>query len=131
MDPRISTDTREFRLELFTGKVYEPIATGPRRHLERMTEGKTQPWRIVLPEKDWPAKPTYRKPTSSRGSYGRTVQGTMQAYLTWAKERGLATVTFYDDSLGHGYGRTLPAGCTARYVDPAEFIGPAPQPEEE
>ena len=28
-----STDNREFRFELFTGKVYEPIATGPRRVL--------------------------------------------------------------------------------------------------
>ena len=130
MDPRISSDNPTFRFEIFNGKTYEPIATGPRRDLESMTEGKSQPWRIVLPEKAWPAKPSYRRGTVNYpcsvtdGSKAR-MEATVMRYLAWAEKHGLKTVSVYPGS----FGERNAVRFERRAVDVADFLGDAPAAE--
>ena len=124
------TDQTEFRLELFTGKVYEPIASGPRRDLESMAEGKSQPWRLVLPEKAWPAKPVFRArsrfgPCSVADGSKARMEATVMRYLAWAEKHGLKTVGVYPGS----FGERNAVRFNRRVVDVADFLGDAPVAE--
>ena len=120
----VSKDEREFRLELFDGKAYRVAAVGKLDDVRPVSSGGN--WRITLAAKDRPAVPKYRKPSGSRTS-GRTAQETVEAYLQWAKSKGLKTVTVYR--------AVFPASLAllkhfdVRYVDVADFLGDAPQAE--
>lgn len=122
----VSVNETQYRLELFDGKAYRVTATGTLRQLEAASEAAPRPWRITLAAKDRPAVPKYRKPSGSRTS-GRTAQETVEAYLQWAKSKGLKTVTVYR--------AVFPASLAllkhfdVRYVDVADFLGDAPQAE--
>ena len=120
-----SKDEREFRLELFDGKAYRVAAVGKLDDVRPVSSGGN--WRITLAAKDRPAEPKYRKPPRASINAGRSVHGTMQAYLAWSNRAGIKTVTFYDDNLGHGYARTC--GKAVKFVDPCDFLGDAPQAE--
>lgn len=127
----VSVNSDQYRLELFDGKAYSVAATGTLRELEPATEqaiaSGNKSRRITLAAKDRPAVPKYRKPPRASINAGRSVQGTMQAYLAWSNRAGIKTVTFYDDSLGHGYARTC--GKAVKFVNPCDFLGDAPQAE--
>ena len=127
----VSKDEREFRLELFDGKAYSVAAVGTLRELEQATDAARaaghKSRRITLAAKDRPAVPKYRKPPRASINADRSMHGTMQAYLAWANRAGLTAVTFYDDSLGHGYARTC--GKAVKFVNPCDFLGDAPQAE--
>lgn len=126
----VSKDEREFRLELFDGKAYSVAATGTLRELEPATElaiaAGHKSRRITLAAKDRPAVPKYRTPSGSRtGSMGAKEK--VEAYLQWAKSKGLKTVTVYR--------AVFPASLAllkhfdVRYVDVSDFLGDAPQAE--
>lgn len=127
-----SKDAREFQLELFNGKTYEPAGRGTAESMAEQGRTIGKPWRIVLPEKNWPAKPTYRRGTVSRplsvtdGSNQR-IQATVTNYLAWAQAKGLTTVSVYPD----GFGYRNAVGFARRVVDVADFLGPAPAAEPE
>lgn len=126
----VSVNETQYRLELFDGKAYRVSATGTLRELEPATElaiaAGNKSRRITLAAKDRPAVPKYRKPSGSRTS-GRTAQETVEAYLQWAKSKGLKTVTVYR--------AVFPASLAllkhfdVRYVDVCDFLGDAPQAE--
>ena len=126
----VSVNETQYKLELFDGKAYSVAATGTLRELEPATEqaiaAGNKSRRITLAAKDRPAVPKYRKPSGSRTS-GRTAQETVEAYLQWAKSKGLKTVTVYR--------AVFPASLAllkhfdVRYVDVADFLGDAPQAE--
>ena len=125
-----SVNETQYRLELFDGKAYSVAATGTLRELEPATDAAraagNKSRRITLAAKDRPAVPKYRKPSGSRTS-GHTAQETVEAYLQWAKSKGLKTVTVYR--------AVFPASLAllkhfdVRYVDVADFLGDAPQAE--
>ena len=126
----VSVNETQYRLELFDGKAYRVAAVGTLRELEPATElaiaAGNKSRRITLAAKDRPAVPKYRKPSGSRTS-GRTAQETVEAYLQWAKSKGLKTVTVYR--------AVFPASLAllkhfdVRYVDVSDFLGDAPQAE--
>lgn len=126
----VSVNETQYKLELFDGKAYRVAAEGTLRELEPATERAIaaghKSRRITLAAKDRPAVPKYRKPSGSRTS-GRTAQETVEAYLQWAKSKGLKTVTVYR--------AVFPASLAllkhfdVRYVDVADFLGDAPQAE--
>ena len=126
----VSVNETQYKLELFDGKAYHVAATGTLRELEPATDAAraagNKSRRITLAAKDRPAVPKYRKPSGSRTS-GRTAQETVEAYLQWAKSKGLKTVTVYR--------AVFPASLAllkhfdVRYVDVADFLGDAPQAE--
>lgn len=126
----VSVNETQYKLELFDGKAYHVAATGTLRELEPATDAAraagNKSRRITLAAKDRPAVPKYRKPGGSRTS-GRTAQETVEAYLQWAKSKGLKTVTVYR--------AVFPASLAllkhfdVRYVDVADFLGEAPQAE--
>ncbi len=142
-----STDNPAFQLEIFNGKTYEPhMRASEKRAADNLAEfGRTigKPWRVVLPEKAWPAKPSYRKPAkwNHRGdaylgykpfypgglSYEKWAIAT---YLDWARAKGLETVTAYR---GHESERRARMNCwqgdSVRLVDVADFLGDAPVAE--
>ena len=126
----VSVNETQYKLELFDGKAYRVAATGTLRQLEPATDAAraagNKSRRITLAAKDRPAVPKYRTPSGSRTS-GRTAQETVEAYLQWAKSKGLKTVTVYR--------AVFPASLAllkhfdVRYVDVADFLGEAPQAE--
>ncbi len=128
------TDNREFQLEIFNGKTYEPhMRASEKRAADNLAEfGRTigKPWRVVLPEKAWPAKPSYRRGTVNHpcsvtdGSTAR-LEATCCAYLDWARQHGLKTVSVYRGS----YGARNAAAFERRVVDVADFLGDAPAAE--
>ena len=121
-----SHNTAQYRLELFDGKAYRVAAVGTRRELEAASETATRPWRVTLASKDRPAVPKYRKPTGSRTS-GLTAKETVEAYLQWAKSKGLKTVSVYRAVFPTSL--ALLKHFDVRYVDVSDFLGDAPQAE--
>lgn len=129
-----STDNREFQLEIFNGKTYEPhMRASEKRAADNLAEfGRTigKPWRVVLPEKAWPAKPSYRRGTVNHpcsvtdGSKART-EATCCAYLAWAEKHGLKTVSVYPGS----FGERNAVRFDRRVVNVADFLGDAPVAE--
>ena len=125
-----SVNETQYKLELFDGKAYRVAATGTLRELEPATDAAraagNKSRRITLAAKDRPAVPKYRTPTGSRTS-GLTTKEKVEAYLQWAKSKGLKTVTVYR--------AVFPASLAllkhfdVRYVDVADFLGDAPQAE--
>ena len=92
-----------FQLQIFNGHVYwTTLEAENRRSLEAVFEGMPRVTRrIVLAEKNWPAKPSYRKPSrSSLPVY--SVAEKVDAYLSWAKRVGLTSVAVYADGIGQG-----------------------------
>ncbi len=109
------TEQPDFQLEVFNGRVYEPVATGTRRALEPEFERLASKGRLP--------RPSYRPPTGGRGA--KTRDETISAYLAWAKAKGLPSVAVYRDQ----YVAVEKFGLTARYVDVADFLGDAPVAE--
>ena len=132
-------ESKTFQLEIFNGKTYTPHmrASEPRAADSLAELGRTigKPWRVVLPEKAWPAKPSYRRgavrgPLSvTDGSRARTY-ATVERYLDWARTHGLKTVTVYYNSYGADRCEEREA-FTRRVVDVADFLGDAPAAEME
>ena len=129
---------KTFQLEIFDGKAYAPHmrASDPRANESLADLGRTigKPWRVVLPEKAWPAKPSYRRgtvnfPLSVTGGSNERIRATVGRYLDWAQKHGLKTVTAYCGSYGERQAAWLRFGL--RLVDVADFLGAAPQPETE
>ena len=125
-----SVNETQYRLELFDGKAYHVAATGTLRVLEPATDAAraagNKSRRITLAAKDRPAVPKYRKPSGSRTS-GRTAQETVEAYLQWAKSKGIKTVTVYRAVFPASL--ALLKHLDVRYVDVCDFLGEAPQAE--
>ena len=125
-----SVNETQYRLELFDGKAYRVAAVGTLRELEPATElaiaAGNKSRRITLAAKDRPAVPKYTKPRGSHAG-SMTAKETVEAYLQWAKSKGLKTVTVYR--------AVFPASLAllkhfdVRYVDVADFLGDAPQAE--
>lgn len=119
-----SKDEREFRLELFDGKAYRVAAVGKLDDVRPVSSGGN--WRITLAAKDRPAVPKYTKPRGSHAG-SMTAKETVEAYLRWAKSKGIKTVTVYR--------AVFPASLAllkhfdVRYVDVCDFLGDAPQAE--
>ena len=119
-----SKDEREFRLELFDGKAYRVAAVGKLDDVRPVSSGGN--WRITLAAKDRPAVPKYTKPRGSHAG-SMTAKETVEAYLQWAKSKGIKTVTVYR--------AVFPASLAllkhfdVRYVDVCDFLGDAPQAE--
>lgn len=129
-------ESKTFQLEIFNGTTYTPdMRASEPRAVDRLAEiGRTtaKPWRVVLPEKAWPAKPRYRRGTVNfpcsvtDGSTAR-MEATAMRYLAWAQKHGLKTVSVYPDS----FGERNAVGFERRVVAVADFLGDAPQPEME
>lgn len=110
---------------MFDDKAYAPVAEGPRRVLKPVFENTRGPRRLVLASKAWPPQPRYRTPAGSRGGHSR--DDVVARYLSWAKDAGLSSVTFYrGDYRADGAAQF---GLDVRYVDSAEFLGAAPVAE--
>ena len=124
----------EFILQTFNGKAYTEEARGPRKVVEALFERLRGNRRIVLASKDRPAKPVWRF-GSRRGPVGVTdgskarMHATVQAYLAWANRAAVPSLTFYRDGPGEGYARNC--GKPVKFVDAADFLGDAPEPEAE
>ena len=126
----VSVNETQYKLELFDGKAYHVAATGTLRELEPATDAAraagNKSRRITLAAKDRPAVPKYRKPSGSHTG-SMTAKETVEAYMQWARAKGLKTVTVYR-------GR-FPASLEwfrhldVRFVDVADFLGDAPQAE--
>ncbi len=130
MDPRISNDTREFQLEILKGKVYEPDVRGLSEDVAARGRAIGGAWRIVLPEKAWPAKPVFRArsrfgPCSVTDGSNERMHATVMRYLAWAEKQGLKTVSVYPGS----FGERNAAAFARRVVDVADFLGDAPVAE--
>ena len=139
----MTTDTREFQLEILKGKVYEPDVRGLSEDVAARGRAIGGAWRIVLPEKAWPAKPVYRKPAkwnhrgdSFRGyppyltGYPSYEKWAIRTYLDWARAKGLETVTCYRGHASEQYARQACwQGDSVRLVDVADFLGDAPAAE--
>ena len=123
-----------FQLQIFDGREYRTTREAEdRRSLEAVFEGMPGvARRIVLAEKNWPARPSYRKPARSSVS-PRSVQEKVDAYLSWAKRVGLTSVAVYADGTGQGWRGLTTArerGFKVREVRVADFLGEAPAAEE-
>ena len=124
----VNTDHREFELQFFNGTKYVAGRRGKRRELEPAFEaGAPAIRRLVACEKAWPARPKYYKPSGSRGP-GMDKDQTIEAYLGWARSKGLDRVHVYEGvpvSL-----RIKPwAGIDFIPVPVESFLGPAPAAE--
>lgn len=123
-----------FQLQIFDGREYRTtLEAENRRSLETVFEGMPRVTRrIVLAEKNRPAKPVYRKPSrSSLPVY--SVAEKVDAYLSWAKRIGLTSVAVYADGIGQGQRGLRIArerGFKVREVRVADFLGDAPAAEE-
>ena len=118
-----STDEREFQLELWNGKTYEPVNTGLANTI-RPASYPGRAWRLVLPEKQRPAKPKYTLGRSRSRTPDHNRETVIAQYMDWAKESGLRHLTVYQYC--HIALAMLPKGVTSTAVDPADFLGPAP-----
>jgi hypothetical protein len=125
---------KTFQLEIFDGKTYTPhMRASDRRANESLADlGRTigKPWRVVLPEKAWPAKPSYRRgtvnfPLSVTDGSNERIRATVGRYLDWAQAHGLKTVTVYRGS----YGERNAIRFERRVVDVADFLGDPPAAE--
>jgi hypothetical protein len=125
---------KTFQLEIFNGKVYTPHmrASDPRANESLADLGRTigKPWRVVLPEKAWPARPSHRRgtvnsPCSVTDGSNERMRATVGRYLDWARTHGLKTVTVYRDS----YAERQAAAFERRVVDVADFPGNPPAAE--
>ncbi len=130
MDPRISNDKREFQLEIFKGKAYEPDVRGLAEDMAERGRAIGGAWRVVLPEKAWPAKPSYRRgtvnhPCSVADGRKARMEATVMRYLAWAEKHGLKTVSVYPGS----FGERNAVRFERRVVDVADFLGDAPVAE--
>ena len=122
---RVSRDKRLFQLELWTGREYVPVLGGTFPDVQAASaRWRPASRRITLMDKDRPRKPKYTRTRRQKGS-DRTRESVIDAYMTWAQRAGLRQVAVYCYA-----GVVLPDGMTARYVDPADFLGPAPEAEE-
>jgi hypothetical protein len=82
-------------------------------------------WRRVRPHAGRPDKLAHRISAVSAG-YARSVADQVALYMTWAAARGLARVHRFNNC------KYVPPRCGSLdivSVDPAEFIGPAPEAE--
>lgn len=126
----MTTDNREFQLEILKGKVYEPDVRGLSEDVAARGRAIGGAWRVVLPEKAWPAKPSYRRGTVNYpcsvtdGSKAR-MEATVMRYLAWAEKHGLKTVSVYPGS----FGERNAVRFNRRVVDVADFLGDAPAAE--
>ena len=123
-----------FQLQVFNGREYQTtLEAEERRSLELVFEGMPRRTRrIVLAEKNWLARPVYRKPARSNVS-SYSVQEKVDAYLSWAKRVGLTSVAVYADGIGQGQRGLRIArerGFKVREVRVADFLGDAPAAEE-
>lgn len=129
-DARVSKDKREFQLETFNGKTYEPNGRGLSEDMAELGRTIGKPWRLVLPEKAWPAKPSYRRgtvnhPCSVADGRKARMEATVMRYLAWAEKHGLKTVSVYPGS----FGERNAVRFERRVVDVADFLGDAPVAE--
>ena len=133
-----------YQLEVFTEKsVYMPLMQGDDvEKLRTMHMGAWRSWRIVLLDKARKLRPYTRLSGNRSGrAPSRSIADVQAAYVAWARERGIKTITLYDgdtlservpDTSGrrYGYQRTTMQAIdlsqfTVRYVDPADTFGPA------
>jgi hypothetical protein len=112
----------EFQLQVFDGREYRTVDTGPRRLISAaFTECTERVRRVVRTDKSRPARPAYRRPPTSRvGSLDRA--GSVSAYLAWAEAKGLKQVTIYK---GDRRAQIARARFAVVEVDPLEHLGPA------
>jgi hypothetical protein len=119
-----------YTLELFNGREYEPTPhhmVNPDtladlgRDLIRLADFPG--FRVVKAGHKYPKRVRRWTPTPSR-AYARDRDTVIRQYLDWALARGLECVTQYNGET------SAPARCwprAVRFVDPADFIGPAPR----
>lgn len=122
-------EARKYELQRFNGKAYEPVFQGELKAVDQYgRENDLGPRRrIVNVEKARDLKPKYRKPVPGRAA-ALPVDAVIRRYLEWAKAKGLKEVAFYKNQVvGAGY--AYENGIAVRWVDPAEFLGPAPAAE--
>jgi len=112
----IDNDTRQLQFWNPVARQYEPSAH--QGNLDPDTARVAafgRPWRIAKAER--PLKPPAYRAGISRSS-GRTVADVCDAYMGWAIERGLKTVTLWR----HQFHFTTPKFTSIRRVDPVEYF---------
>jgi hypothetical protein len=116
-------DGEQFELQLWNGKAYETVATGPAPTLQGQFAAGYGNRRIVKSSKQRPAKPRYRY--SHGGVGGHSAQWTIGEYMRWALHAGLKTIHVYE-------GKRPPvayADITFVTVPVADFLSSAPEAE--
>jgi hypothetical protein len=130
------TESQTFQLEIFNGREYVlQMRASDRRASESLAElGRRigMPWRVVRPEKAWPAKPSYRRgavhgPLSVTDGSHERMRATVRSYLEWAQAHGLQTVTVYRGS----WAEREAVQFDRRVVDVSDFLGDPPAAEME
>lgn len=116
---RISSDEREFQLQLFNGRTYQTIATGTHGVLERSPDWRlgTVARRLVLTIKERALKPS-RICTPRGPQYSHTAETLRLRYAKWAKAKGLTSITAWS---GKGEPRGG-FGIPVRWVWPEHFF---------
>jgi len=128
--------SEQFQLERWTGSEYVPHgkpqtpAPGAARRIGDTARTLGLPaWRVVRVDKDRPrSRPRAWRPTPSHAT-GRSAADVRGEYLAWAAARGLECVTVYYEERPVFAQQVAARGFTVREVDPADFLGPAPDPE--